>query len=193
MSNYLVRQIRSTPKIHVRLGAEITGGEGGELLETLAIRDKSSDRVETIPARLLFVLIGASPNTGWMPDMVQRDAKGLILTGHEVDGKAWSLSREPLTYETSLPGVFAVGDVRLGSMKRVASAVGEGAGVVQSIHQYLEEPKARRSAMTGSVWPRTLPWHGLQDTSRKVVWARARAISSAQPSEWGGPATAMAV
>ena len=142
MSNYLVRQIKSTPKIHVKLGAEIAGGEGGELLETLAIRDKSSNRVETIPARLLFVLIGASPNTGWMSQIVQRDAKGFILTGHEVDSKAWSLSREPLTYETSLPGVFAVGDVRLGSMKRVASAVGEGAGAIQSVHQYLEETKS---------------------------------------------------
>ena len=147
MSNYLVRQIKSARKIRVKLGAEIAGGEGSELLETLAIRDKSSNRVETIPARLLFALIGASPNTGWMPEVVQRDAKGFILTGHEVDCKAWSLSREPLTYETSVPGVFAVGDVRRGSMKRVASAVGEGAGAVQNVHQYLEETKSESSSI----------------------------------------------
>ena len=141
MSNYLVRLIKSTPNIRVMLGSEITGGDGNDRLVSLAIRDKANNRVETIPARLLFVLIGASPNTNWMSQVLQRDAKGFILTGHEVDRKSWPLLREPLTYETSDPGVFAVGDVRLGSMKRVASAVGEGAAAVQNVHQYLEEAK----------------------------------------------------
>jgi thioredoxin reductase (NADPH) len=141
MSNYLVRQIKGTPNIHVKLDAEITGGDGGELLESLSIRDRASNRLEKIPTRLLFVLIGASPYTGWVSQVVQCDAKGFIVTGHEVDRGVWPLSREPMTYETSFPGVFAVGDVRLGSMKRVASAVGEGASAVQNVHQYLEEAK----------------------------------------------------
>ena len=141
MSDYLVQQIRSTKNIDVRLGAEIVGGEGSELLEQLAIRDNASGRVTDISARLLFVLIGALPNTGWVAGSVQCDAKGFIRTGHEVDRAGWPLARAPMSYETSLPGVFAVGDVRHGSAKRVAAAVGEGAGAVQNVHQFLEEAK----------------------------------------------------
>ena len=136
-----MRHQRSTKNIDVRLGAEIVGGEGSELLEQLAIRDNASGRVTDISARLLFVLIGALPNTGWVAGSVQCDAKGFIRTGHEVDRAGWPLARAPMSYETSLPGVFAVGDVRHGSAKRVAAAVGEGAGAVQNVHQFLEEAK----------------------------------------------------
>jgi thioredoxin reductase (NADPH) len=139
MSDYLVQQIRSTPNIDVRLQSEVVGGEGGELLESLAIRDNSRNVVDHIPARLLFVLIGAMPHTDWLAGVVQRDAKGFILTGHDVDLRDWPLQRKPMTFETSVPGVLAVGDVRLGSTKRVASAVGDGAGAVQNVHQYLQE------------------------------------------------------
>jgi thioredoxin reductase (NADPH) len=139
MSDYLVQQIQSAPNLDVRLGAEVVGAEGKELMERLMIRDRASNAVETIPARLLFVLIGAMPHTDWLAGVVQRDAKGFIVTGHEVDLAAWPVARKPMSYETSVPGVFAVGDVRLGSMKRVASAVGEGAGAVQQVHQYLAE------------------------------------------------------
>jgi thioredoxin reductase (NADPH) len=139
MSDYLVKQIRGTPTIELRLGAEIVGAEGDGLMERLAIRDKASNVVETIPAKLLFVLIGALPHTDWLAGTVQRDPKGFIVTGHDVELEAWPLRRAPMSYETSVPGIFAVGDVRLGSLKRVASAVGEGAGTVPQIHRYMEE------------------------------------------------------
>jgi thioredoxin reductase (NADPH) len=141
MSDYLVQQIRSTPNIQVKLGAEVVGGDGGEHMETLQIRDRASAAVETIPARILFVLIGALPHTDWLQGTVQRDAKGFIPTGHRVDPALWPLQRPPMNFETSVPGVFAVGDVRLDSMKRVASAVGEGAGAIQNVHQYLAQVK----------------------------------------------------
>ena len=139
MSDYLVQQIRSTPNVQVRLESEVVGGDGAERLETLEIRGRAHGEVETVPARLLFVLIGAMPHTDWLQGTVQRDAKGFIPTGHRVDPTLWPLQRPPMSFETSVPGVFAVGDVRLDSMKRVASAVGEGAGVIQNVHQYLEE------------------------------------------------------
>jgi len=141
MSDYLVQQIRSTPNVEVKLGAEVAGGDGGERLETLQVRDRASGAVETIPARMLFVLIGALPHTDWLDGMVQRDAKGFIPTGHRIDLTLWPLQRQPMNFETSVPGVFAVGDVRLDSMKRVASAVGEGAGAIQNVHQYLGQVK----------------------------------------------------
>src|SRR6185312_13664132 len=90
-------------------------------------------------ATVVFVLIGATPNTDWIGPAVQRTSKDFIVTGHDVDLRKWPLGRQPMSFETSTPGLFAVGDVRLGSMKRVASAVGEGAGAVQNVHQYLEE------------------------------------------------------
>ena len=139
MSDYLVQQIRHAPNIEVRLGAEVVGAEGDELLERLAIRDRASNAVETIPAKLLFVLIGAMPHTDWLAGAVQRDSRGFILTGHDVELGTSPAGRAPMSFETSVPGIFAVGDVRLGSMKRVASAVGEGAGAVQNVHQYMEE------------------------------------------------------
>jgi thioredoxin reductase (NADPH) len=135
MSDYLVQQIRLTPTIQVKLGAEVVGGDGAERLETLLVRDRASHAVETIPVRFLFVLIGALPHTDWLHGVVQRDAKGFIPTGHRVDPALWPLQRPPLSYETSVPGIFAVGDVRLDSMKRVAAAVGEGAGAIQNVHQ----------------------------------------------------------
>jgi thioredoxin reductase (NADPH) len=128
----------------VKLGAEVVGGDGGERLESLQIRDRASGAVETLPARILFVLIGALPHTDWLQGTVQRDAKGFIPTGHRVDPTLWPLQRQPMNFETSVPGIFAVGDVRLDSMKRVASAVGEGAGAIQNVHQYLEQVKEQR-------------------------------------------------
>ena len=139
MSDYLVQQIRGTANVRVRLESEVVGGDGAERLETLEIRGRAHGEVETVPARLLFVLIGAMPHTDWLQGTVERDAKGFIPTGHRVDPTLWPLQRPPMSFETSVPGVFAVGDVRLDSMKRVASAVGEGAGAIQNVHQYLEE------------------------------------------------------
>ncbi|MGA7949046.1 MAG: FAD-dependent oxidoreductase [Thiobacillaceae bacterium] len=145
MSDYLVQQIRHKPNIEVRLGAEVVGAEGDDFMERLAIRDRTSNAVETIPAKLLFVLIGATPHTDWLAGTVQRDAKGFIVTGHDVNLDGWPIGRPPMSFETSVPGIFAVGDVRLASMKRVASAVGEGAGAVQNVHQYMEDAQETAS------------------------------------------------
>src|SRR5438045_9744744 len=99
MSDYLVQQIRRAPNINVRLEAEVVGGEGGELLERLVIQDKAHNVTETVPATLLFALIGATPHTDWLDGVVQRDAKGFIVTGHDVDLSAWPLHREPMSFE----------------------------------------------------------------------------------------------
>ena len=157
MSDYLVQQIRLTPNIEVRLGAEVVGGDGGERLETLQVRDRDSNAAETIPARILFVLIGALPHTDWLQGVVQRDAKGFIPTGHRVDPALWPLQRPPLSFETSVPGIFAVGDVRLDSMKRVAAAVGEGAGAIQNVHQYLAEIRGPGAAEPGRQASQAVP------------------------------------
>jgi thioredoxin reductase (NADPH) len=108
----------------------------------VAIRDNVREVIDYVPAKLLFVLIGATPHTDWLAGVVQRDARGYILTGRDIDLNDWLLLRKPMNFETSLPGVFAVGDARLGSANRVASAVGEGAGAVQNLHEYLQEGEA---------------------------------------------------
>ena len=117
------------------------GGGGGQALEFVEIHDRDG-HTHRHDAGGLFVLIGAEPRTDWLPEELLRDEWGFILTGADIalsDG--WPLSRAPLAYETSMPGVFAVGDVRHGSVKRVASAVGEGSVVVQGVHAYLTDDK----------------------------------------------------
>ncbi|HYG67756.1 MAG TPA: NAD(P)/FAD-dependent oxidoreductase, partial [Anaeromyxobacteraceae bacterium] len=141
MSDYLVQAIRRTPNVEVRLHTEIVGG-GGELhLERLTLRDHARGVDEDVPAAMVFVSIGALPRTEWLEGAVHRE-RGYVVTGTDLDLRAvgWPLSRAPMRYETSLPGVFAAGDVRWGSVKRVASAVGEGAVTVQMLHEYLAAP-----------------------------------------------------
>jgi thioredoxin reductase (NADPH) len=133
MSHYLARQVEATPTIDVRLGTEVVGGGGDGWLEHLVLRNGSEGVEETIPAAGLFLMIGARPHTDWLPPEVQRDSRGFVLTGAEVTG----LDRTPLLLETSMPGVFAAGDVRHGSVKRVASAVGEGSIAIQQVHNLL--------------------------------------------------------
>lgn len=143
MSDYLVRQIAGTPNISVRLNTRVVGAHGAQRLEGLDVRDAATGATETVPADGLFALIGADPHTDWLAGTVMRDELGFILTGHDLlgaDGKppaGWPPARPPYHLETSLPGVFAAGDVRSGSMKRVASAVGEGATAISLIHHYL--------------------------------------------------------
>ena len=142
MSSYLVTEISKTGNIRVRLATEVTGGHGQCSLETLTLRDRASGATETVPAAALFVMIGAEPRTGWLPDSIGRDEEGFILTGRNLQraGKLpadWPFERPPLLLETSIPGVFAAGDVRHRSIKRVASAVGEGATAIQLVHEYL--------------------------------------------------------
>ena len=142
MSEYLVKEITSTPNIAVRRGAVVTGGTGTCFLESLTIQDQVSGVTETVPAAALFVLIGAEPRTQWLPDDIRRDRWGFVVTGTDLMAgghppEGWPLQRPPMFLESSLPGVFAVGDVRSGSVKRVASAVGEGSVAIRLIHDYL--------------------------------------------------------
>jgi thioredoxin reductase (NADPH) len=142
MSDYLVREIRSWPNVEVRLRTEAVEGHGDGQLERLTIADRKRGIRETCPTPALFVLIGAQPHTEWLADAVQRGAKGFIMTGADVKTEAavWPLDRPPARFETSMPGVFAAGDVRSGSAKRVGSAVGEGAVAMPFIHEYLKAP-----------------------------------------------------
>jgi thioredoxin reductase (NADPH) len=144
MSHYLIQQIDSAPDVEVRYRAEVTGGGDGRL-EHLELCDQRSGSVESVPAAGLFVLIGTEPFTGWLPQAMRRAPWGFILTGPDT-GKAWPLERAPYLFETSLPGVFAVGDARHGSVKRVASAVGESSIAIRLIHDYLALVLAEKSA-----------------------------------------------
>jgi thioredoxin reductase (NADPH) len=136
MSDYLVRQVEATPKLQVRLGTEIVGGGGDGWLEHLVLRDRAEGSEETVDADGLFLMIGARPHTEWLPPGVDRDARGFVLTGTDLrDDHGWPLDRSPFLFETSMPGVFAAGDVRHGSVKRVASAVGEGSVAIQLLHR----------------------------------------------------------
>lgn len=143
MSKYLVERITAADNIEVRLQAEVAGGWGEGHLEAISIADRSAGMEEKVHTNWLFVFIGASPRTDWLGTKVARDEKGFVLTGQDLlavrkDGPYWSLARAPFALETSVPGVFAAGDVRFDSMKRVASAVGEGAMSVYLVHCYLE-------------------------------------------------------
>ena len=144
MSAYLIREIDSAPNVEVRYRAEVASGGGDGRLERLELRDQRSGRVETVPAEGLFVLIGTEPFTDWLPRAVGRDQWGFVLTGPDT-GQAWPLKRAPYLFETSLPGVFAVGDTRHGSVKRVASAVGEGSIAIRLIHDYLALATAEKT------------------------------------------------
>lgn len=132
MSDYLVRGIEAAPNVEVRTGTAVVGGGGAGHLQQLVLRNGRPGDQETVPADALFVLIGAHPHTGWLPAGIARNARGFLLTGEEfADSRGWPLERRPYPLETSLPGVLAAGDVRHASIKRVASAVGEGSIAIQ--------------------------------------------------------------
>ncbi len=142
MSDYLIRQIASTPNIRVAPHSEVVEVFGEDRLTEIAIACGQSGSVDRVPASSLFIFIGAEPRTDWLDGAVERDKRGFLITGRDLirDSKkprGWQLDREPYLLETSVPGVFAVGDVRSGSVKRVATSVGEGAMAVQFVHQYL--------------------------------------------------------
>lgn len=142
MSEYLIREIDAAPNIAVRCRVAVTGGAGQDRLESLTLTDLESSAAETVRAAALFVLIGAEPRTQWLPATVRRDQSGFVITGTDLldDGRPagdWPLRRLPMFLESSVPGVFAVGDVRYGSVKRVASAVGEGSTAIRLVHDYL--------------------------------------------------------
>jgi thioredoxin reductase (NADPH) len=143
MSSYLIRQIRDTPNIQVRTRTQVVGMAGQEHLEWLRLCDTRTGTVRVVASNFLFVFIGAAPCTEWLDGVIARDPAGFILTGPDllVSGKrpaGWPLDRDPYHLESSVPGVFAAGDARANSVKRVASAVGEGAMAIQLVHRYLE-------------------------------------------------------
>jgi thioredoxin reductase (NADPH) len=138
MSHYLVRQVEATPKVEVRLGTEVVGGGGDSWLRRLVLRDCANGGEETVEAGGLFPMIGARPHTRWLPPEIDRDELGFVLTGTDLHDDAWPLDRSPFLLETSMPRVFAAGDARHGSVKRVASAVGEGSVAIQLLHRLFE-------------------------------------------------------
>src|SRR5205807_2319814 len=142
MSHYLIEQIEKTPNIDVWTQTSVSAVHGDTRLTGITVLCSPSGETKELPASSLFIFIGALPRTEWLGNAVERDDRGFILSGPDLihDGKkpsSWTLSRDPSLLETSVPGIFVVGDVRHGSVKRVASGVGEGAVVVQFMHQYL--------------------------------------------------------
>ncbi|TQN42138.1 thioredoxin reductase (NADPH) [Blastococcus colisei] len=138
MSHYLVHQVEETPNIEVRTGTEVVGGGGDGWLDHLVLRNRADGDEEMVGAYALFLMIGAQPHTEWLPATVERDPAGFVVTGSELgDDALRAFGRRPMTLETSVPGVLAAGDVRHGSVKRVASAVGEGSIAIQFVHRLL--------------------------------------------------------
>jgi len=141
MSQYLVDRILATDNVEVHLQTEICAAKGTEHLEGITLLDHRSDEKVDVDTNWLFVYIGAAPRTNWLGDDVARDERGFVITGRDLVTRKteprWPLERLPFALETTVPGLFAAGDVRLDSMKRVASAVGEGAMAVYLVHQYL--------------------------------------------------------
>jgi thioredoxin reductase (NADPH) len=143
MSYYLIRQIAEIPNIEVRVQTEVVEVHGDDHLESLTVCDRTTGVKTQVPAQYLFVFIGAAPRTEWLDGVVQRDERGFVLAGPDLRSNGlrpagWDLDRDPYFLESSVSGVFAAGDVRANSVKRVASAVGEGAMAIQLIHGYLE-------------------------------------------------------
>ena len=145
MSGYLVKELGAIPNIEVRHNVETIGGGGAEGLDHVLVRNRLSDEEEELPADALFVLIGSRPGTAWLEGSVVRDDWGFIVTGHDLMSDdydyTWNPDRPPMLLESSMPGVFAIGDVRRSSVKRVASAVGEGAIAVQLLHRFKENQR----------------------------------------------------
>jgi len=140
MSHYLVQEVDATPNVEVRTRTAVVGGGGEGRLQELVLRESATGEDQTVAADGLFVLIGARPHTDWLPPEIASDRDGFLYTGEDVpDRHGWSLERRPFALETSLPGVFAAGDVRHASVKRVASAVGEGSIAVQLVHNLLAD------------------------------------------------------
>lgn len=144
MSRYLIRRIEETPNIILRTNTEITSLEGENHLQSVIWRNNQTGQTETYNINHVFIMTGADPNTRWLDGCIALNSKGFIKTGRDLlaedlDATGWPLARQPYLLETSLPGVFAVGDVRADSIKRVASAVGKGSIAISFVHQILQE------------------------------------------------------
>lgn len=144
MSQYLIDQIAATENITVRTQTRVVEVKGEQNLEAIVLKDDQTGAMETVPAKSLFIFIGARPQTDWLDGIVERDENGFILAGGDLirdkrHPKGWTLERDPYLLETSVPGIFVAGDVRYASVKRVASGVGEGSVCVQFVHRYLSK------------------------------------------------------
>jgi thioredoxin reductase (NADPH) len=149
MSHYLVRQVEAAPNVVVRTGTVVVGGGGEGRLQHLVLRERAAGGEDEVDADALFVLIGARPHSDWLPAEIARDAHGFVLTGADIpEDVDWPPKRTPFSLETSMPGVLAAGDVRHGSVKRVASAVGEGAIAVQLVHHLFAYERLHRRPPT---------------------------------------------
>jgi thioredoxin reductase (NADPH) len=157
MSEYLIAELRGKPNVSVRLGVELIDGEGEERLQAVLVRDRADGTQQRIATTGLFVMIGAEPHTDWLQGIVERDEAGFIFTGRDLDledlpyDRTPSLleNRTPSLLETSAPGVFAAGDVRHGSVKRVTTAMGEGATVIQLVNQHLADSEPASAPLAG--------------------------------------------
>jgi thioredoxin reductase (NADPH) len=144
MSQYLINQLKETSNVQIEFNSSIVEAHGEDHLEAISVLCSTTNEVNKVPANSLFIMIGAAPNTQWLADVVERDARGFIYSGRDLmrDGKrpkGWPLDRDPGLLETNVPGIFVVGDVRHGSVKRVASGVGEGSVAISFVHQYLSK------------------------------------------------------
>ena len=144
MSQYLIDQLKATPNVHIEFNSSVVEAHGDNHLEAISVHCTVTNEVNRVPANSLFIMIGAAPNTDWLGNLVERDERGFILSGPLLmrDGKrpkGWTLDRDPALLETNVPGIFVVGDVRYGSVKRVASGVGEGSVAISFVHQYLSK------------------------------------------------------
>ena len=141
MSQYLIDQLKTRPNIKVKLGHQVTASHGDSTLQALEIHDNTTNQTQTVTSGGLFIFIGADAQTDWLPAEIALDKRGFVLTGTDMRTAGhWTLDRDPYLLETSIPGIFACGDVRYSPVKRVAAAVGEGSMTVAFIHQYLKHP-----------------------------------------------------
>ena len=142
MSHYLIEQIATKANIRVETRSEVVAAHGDEQLEAIEVIDRSTGITSRRDAKVLFVLIGAEAATDWVPSEISRDQHGFVLTGADaMKAEQWNADREPFALETSAPGIFAVGDIRSGSVKRVAASVGEGGIAIALVHRYLQLPR----------------------------------------------------
>lgn len=139
MSNYLIREISGNPRITVRPRTVVVDGEGEGHLEWLTLRDVDTADEERVDASGLYLLLGAQPMCDWLPREVARDEHGFVLSGADTPWQSWQGGRPPAPYATTVPGVFVAGDIRCNSMRRVASASGEGAAAVPLVHAFLAQ------------------------------------------------------
>jgi thioredoxin reductase (NADPH) len=142
MARSLADQIASRPNIAALLHTEVAAAHGGDSIEAIDVRNSDTGETMRLETGGLFIFIGADAETAWLPPDIALDPDGYVLTGPDVAGKSWELDRDPYLLETSVPGIFAAGDVRFGPVKRVAAAVGEGSMAIAFVRQYLKETEA---------------------------------------------------